>query len=1732
MATTFSMIYLGTGPLIDPTEGNNIAENAGALVGTTYGTSGNPLSGRIVTATANNVGGTAGVLDQNNTAANDTFTTNIGAGNTTYTFDGTAIYNATITYADGTTATVSAVIIQDSTGNLFLAPEQTANADTSAYEVKPIRSLTLTSVASADFAGFQADRWVTGFDDGIYDTPPADDGYTDGTTGADRIDGAYNEPVAGGSDCVDSNDAALAGTTGNDDHIRAGTGDDTVYANLGNDKVYGGDGNDSLFGGDGNDSLYGGLGNDTLSGGLGADTLDGGDGNDNLAGDDGNDSLSGGAGVDTLYGGGGNDTVEGGTGYDIIYGDAGADLLLGDDTSYDDLYGGDGNDTLYGGNSAADHAFGGTGDDLIQLGAGDAEIGEGGAGNDTLYGGAGTDSLRGGSGSDLAFGDGGADTLSGGAGADTLDGGTENDSLAGGAGGDSMSGGDGGDVILGDRDLFQTAAYAATGPVDTTITLTNAADFAVDVYWINGNGTPVYYATVAPGGSYGSATGATHNWYITETGQTTPLQLVQGAVSQTVTFGPDFNDTLSGGAGNDTLDGSFGTDLIYGGADADSVTGGAGHDTIFGDAGTDVVYGGDGNDVIDGGNNTDTIYGGAGDDVIVDTGSTTSDDTIYGGDGRDSISGGLREDLIAGDAGHDILQGDEGADTIYGGADNDSLYGGADNDLLDGGAGNDSLSGGTGNDSLGGGADSDQIAIGQDAGVDTIAGGETGTDVDDLQFTGATGGVTVTHTGGEAGSYAFGTGSGTFSEIEIVHGSAFADTFNAQAATAAVNVDLKAGDDTSQGGAGYDSIVAGDGHDLVHGNGGNDTLIGDAGNDSLHGDAGDDWLLTGTGDNAAYGGEGDDRLSDLSGNAVLSGGTGNDTIDAGDGDDIVMAGAGNNLTDLGGGNDTYGDWSESSGNDTISGGTGNDTIIAAAGDDLVYGGDDDDQISGATGSDTLFGGSGSDAFHITDDHQWDSIIGGEAGSDVDAVWFSNDISTQGVTVTFTGDGAGSYDFAGTDGAGQFLEIERVGGTDHADTIYGGGTSSGIILDGGGGADVVYGGSGADVINGGAGGDLLYGGADWDELGTDSGNDTIYGGADGDTIWVSETSGTTAIFGGEGGVDQDTLILQDNRGEDGGVTVTFTGAEAGFFAFAGTLASGTFADIETLALGDGADSVNAAGATGGVTISAGGGDDTITGSSYADTLHGGAGDDSTSGGAGNDLICGQDGNDTLSGDAGTDTVDGGEGRDLLSGGTGDDILGGGDDDDTITGGAGNDLVSGGAGDDRATFTGAVTDYAFDYGPSGQLVITDTVAGRDGSDTLDGVEYLDFNGTTFRLVAGDDASNTTLQGLDDGTPSIIIAHDGNDWGGGHATSDAIFGGAGEDTLDGGDGDDTLSGGDGNDLLRGDAGDDRIIGGAGRDTLQGGDCNDSLTGGDGADTYVVVKSGDIDRVSDFDTTLVDGRTFDQLDVSALRNAKEQPITWRDVIVGIDQDGHAVLMFPGGEQIVLEGVPPEDAQGKQQMARMGVPCLVRGTRVLTPQGAVAIENLRAGMVVRTRDRGDLPILWAGARRIGRQALHRRPALLPVRIAQGAMGNTADLWLSPQHGVVIGANLVRARHLAEAGMTGVTRRPVAPMAHVSYHHILLPCHAILDTHGIGSESLYPGPMTAAALGPRAWAQLCRLMPGLAPVFTDPDGVAARYGPRALPLLARRDAFRVIAAANAATAKGDHPHDYARFAAN
>ena len=106
-----------------------------------------------------------------------------------------------------------------------------------------------------------------------------------------------------------------------------------------------------------------------------------------------------------------------------------------------------------------------------------------------------------------------------------------------------------------------------------------------------------------------------------------------------------------------------------------------------------------------------------------------------------------------------------------------------------------------------------------------------------------------------------------------------------------------------------------------------------------------------------------------------------------------------------------------------------------------------------------------------------------------------------------------------------------------------------------------------------------------------------------------------------------------------------------------------------------------------------------------------------GGFGDDEIKGNSEANSLSGNLGNDTIFGLGGDDILKGDGGDDVL------------------HGGSGNDKAVYNGNFSEYVIlDNGDN--IVISDTIFGRDGIDTLSKIEILVFNDKNYQLNIVDD------------------------------------------------------------------------------------------------------------------------------------------------------------------------------------------------------------------------------------------------------------------------------------------------------------------------------------------------------------------------------------------------------------
>ena len=155
-------------------------------------------------------------------------------------------------------------------------------------------------------------------------------------------------------------------------------------------------------------------------------------------------------------------------------------------------------------------------------------------------------------------------------------------------------------------------------------------------------------------------------------------------------------------------------------------------------------------------------------------------------------------------------------------------------------------------------------------------------------------------------------------------------------------------------------------------------------------------------------------------------------------------------------------------------------------------------------------------------------------------------------------------------------------------------------------------------------------------------------------------------------------------------------------------------------------------------------------------------------------------------------------------------------------------------------------------------------------------------------------------------------------------------------------------------------------------------------------------------------------------------------------------------------------------------VVCFAADTELQTPQGPRRVCELEAGDQVITQTGRTRTIIATNARHVRSIELHRETRLLPIRIAAGALGvgvPERDLLVSRQHRILLASRIARRicghdEVLIPAfrlvGLPGIEiARAIQP---ISYHHILLDCHDIVLANGAPAETLFMGPMTAAAL--------------------------------------------------------------------
>lgn len=202
---------------------------------------------------------------------------------------------------------------------------------------------------------------------------------------------------------------------------------------------------------------------------------------------------------------------------------------------------------------------------------------------------------------------------------------------------------------------------------------------------------------------------------------------------------------------------------------------------------------------------------------------------------------------------------------------------------------------------------------------------------------------------------------------------------------------------------------------------------------------------------------------------------------------------------------------------------------------------------------------------------------------------------------------------------------------------------------------------------------------------------------------------------------------------------------------------------------------------------------------------------------------------------------------------------------------------------------------------------------------------------------------------------------------------------------------------------------------------------------------------------------------------------------------DRHTDQDFNGNG--VIDSGTLEDGNGKFYVGNgYTVPCFTPGILIATPKGEVAVELLREGDRVITRDNGIQTIAWVGAKELSGADLMANPRMQPVLIKAGALGNgnpERDLLVSPNHRVLISNAkaalhfgdsevLVAAKHLVD-GKNIVTVQANG----MTYIHFMFAQHEVVLSEGAWTESFQPGEQSLNGVGEAQRAEIIALFPDL-----------------------------------------------------
>lgn len=173
---------------------------------------------------------------------------------------------------------------------------------------------------------------------------------------------------------------------------------------------------------------------------------------------------------------------------------------------------------------------------------------------------------------------------------------------------------------------------------------------------------------------------------------------------------------------------------------------------------------------------------------------------------------------------------------------------------------------------------------------------------------------------------------------------------------------------------------------------------------------------------------------------------------------------------------------------------------------------------------------------------------------------------------------------------------------------------------------------------------------------------------------------------------------------------------------------------------------------------------------------------------------------------------------------------------------------------------------------------------------------------------------------------------------------------------------------------------------------------------------------------------------------------------------------------------------------------CFTRGTQILTDEGEKEVETLSPGDLIQTLDNGLQPVRW-----ISKTKCQAKGKFAPICIKRGTLDNKRDLYVSPQHKmlltgrqaeVLFGEEQVLASAVSLLNDITITR---AEGGEVEYFHVLFDQHEIIYAEGSPTESFYPGETTLSQMDRNTYDELIELFPELEIGGAKAYGEPAKY---------------------------------------